>query len=534
MMAALGVLMGVAGCGSDRPPGALGYVEGFSGAVVADEPRAVLVARDILSAGGTAADAATAMAFALAVTLPTSASLGGGGICLVQDRDANDALRVEALDFLPAAAAGPPGPDGAMTVPALPRGLFALHARDGVLRWETVVSPAETLARQGFTVSRALARQAQALGGLPPDSSISRVFGVAAPREGQRVQALDLARSLGQARVAPGGFHTGDMARQIVAAASEIGYTVTVDALRTWTPTWRPAIRHPHNPHWDLFAPVPDSAAGVAAQWAGQGASNGLIPGTRGRQIAAVRPRNGAVPDPGVQLAQGADEEGGAANVYPNLSDSPDSRAAPADPAPEPTPEPTPAMRDTADDDSRSGAAPAATRTIDETPEPATTPDATTPPEPAFAASPMAPGATGFVVVDSYGGAVACTLTTNRAFGIGRLLPGLGFAPVPLPGPEAPDLALMLRGNTNIKASLGGFAAVGPDATAAAVAAGTAVFLTDRALAPALADMARSPAAGRARLNMVSCPDAVPSDPDSCAVAVDPRGAGLGMIFGKQ
>ena len=54
-------------------PGDPGYVSGFLGGAAADDPRAVLVARDVLSRGGSAADAATAAALVMAVTLPSRA-----------------------------------------------------------------------------------------------------------------------------------------------------------------------------------------------------------------------------------------------------------------------------------------------------------------------------------------------------------------------------------------------------------------------------------------------------------------------------
>ena len=87
------LLFGAAGCdtlkqnllSSGPAVGTPGYVAGFLGGVVADEPRAALVGRDVLSAGGNAADAAVAVAFAMAVTLPSRAGLGGGGVCVAYD-----------------------------------------------------------------------------------------------------------------------------------------------------------------------------------------------------------------------------------------------------------------------------------------------------------------------------------------------------------------------------------------------------------------------------------------------------------------
>ena len=64
--------LALAACGQPQLRlGTEGYIEGFLGGAVSDEPHAALVARDILSAGGTAADAAVALYFALSVTLPS-------------------------------------------------------------------------------------------------------------------------------------------------------------------------------------------------------------------------------------------------------------------------------------------------------------------------------------------------------------------------------------------------------------------------------------------------------------------------------
>jgi gamma-glutamyltranspeptidase/glutathione hydrolase len=234
---ALAVLL-LAGCKTATGPAA---VEGrFNGAVAADEPRAALVAREILDQGGNATDAAVALGFALAATLPSRAGLGGGGICLARDgvtpqdwsgvpfglnavTRQTPTPKTVAFAFVPQPLAGKPE----IGQPLLARGLAALHARLGRMRWEQLVAPAENLARFGAPTSRALARDIETAGVKIPGPDGQPL------REGVPILLPDLAQSLGAIR-AKGG---NELSAGALAAAYAQGLGLDPATLRDGAPT---------------------------------------------------------------------------------------------------------------------------------------------------------------------------------------------------------------------------------------------------------------------------------------------------------
>jgi gamma-glutamyltranspeptidase/glutathione hydrolase len=245
------------------------HVNGFIGGVAADEPRAALVAREVLASGGDAADAAVALGFALAVTYPSRASLGSGGACLAMTpgRDGPAGGVPEAILFTPLAGGG--GGDRPAAVPMLARGLFALHARYGRLPFDPLSLPAERLARQGVAISRAFAADlAPVAGPLLADPAARAVF--ARPdgtplAEGDRLQQPDLGETLATLRTAGvGDLYVGGLARQFAAASAQAGGPITQAELRAALPTLQPPLTLAEGRDSVAFLPPP-ADGGLAA-----------------------------------------------------------------------------------------------------------------------------------------------------------------------------------------------------------------------------------------------------------------------------
>ena len=266
-------------------------------AVAADESRAAEVGRDVLLGGGNATDAAVAMYFAMAVTLPSAASLGASGVCIVHDSKTRAG---EAFVFAPVAAPG--GVRGVpITVPGGVRAITLMHARHGQARWEAVVAPGERLARLGVPVSRALSRDLQAAAvALGADSEARRIFGRGtgtAVTEGDNFTQTELAATLGVIRQRGGGeMFQGSLARVISDQVAQIGGSLPLESMRNSVPQAGPPAGESYRGFRVYVAPPPMAGAMALAGWNGQAGPGGAVPTDSGgiASLAAIDSKGGA------------------------------------------------------------------------------------------------------------------------------------------------------------------------------------------------------------------------------------------------
>jgi len=519
------------GTGEEEERGTIGFVEGFVGGVAADEPRAALAGRDILAAGGTATDAAVAVYFTLAVTMPSAASIGGGGMCVLHNQAEGE---VVALDFLARTPAIiPTNASRPSAVPGSPRGFFAMHARYGVLRWQQLVSPAANFARFGTQVSRALARDLSvASEALKTDPEMVSIFTSPSTgelvTEGELLKQVDLSIILGRMGVSgPGDFYSGQGARDYVDAVIRAGGSLSLNDLRTYQPVWRDTIKVQIGSEFAHFAPPPAAAGGVAAaMWqmlAQEGTFANATAADQGHLLAETAMR--AYADRARWMLESGETRWSASEL--------------ADPG-------------RFEKDMNSYDPLRHTRVLELNQQPVRRSEN--------------PSGTSFVVVDQIGNAVACSLTMNNLFGTGRAAPGTGVVLATVPGKGgrgATSLGPVIVANPFTKNLYwAGAASGGVAAPTALVNVAAQSILAERSIGNAMAakrvhhggqpdttyyeigmpaevvegltkrghQLAGAPAIGR--VNAMSCFNGLPRAPDSCEIATDPRGFGLALTSG--
>ena len=203
--------------------------------IAAANPHASAAGREMLRAGGSAADATIAALLVLNVVEPQSSGIGGGAFALVHGPegltsfDARETAPAgahpemfmedgETLPFWDAVRSG-----HSIGTPGLVRLMEALHARHGKLRWADLFQPAIKLAREGFPVSPRLAGLLASFGERLQGTDVAKVFlpGGQPLAKGAILQQEALALTL-EAIAATGsaGFYVGALAQEIASATA--------------------------------------------------------------------------------------------------------------------------------------------------------------------------------------------------------------------------------------------------------------------------------------------------------------------------
>ncbi|NVN23332.1 gamma-glutamyltransferase [Asaia siamensis] len=256
-------------------------VEGTRGMVVSAQHLASEAGRQILAAGGNAADAAVAVGYALAVVYPAAGNIGGGGFMTLRLPDGKTTF-IDFREHAPGAATPTMYQDAqgkvdqkasiegwrAIGVPGTVAGLEEIHHRWGKLSRAKVMAPAIALAEKGFvlgqgdadllhTSTEAFQKDAHARGiFLRPDGTPLQ--------KGDRLVQKALAKTLRS--IAQSGadvFYKGEIARQVVAASKESGGILTLADFAAYHPREFAPI-HCSYRGYDIDTAPPPSGGGVA------------------------------------------------------------------------------------------------------------------------------------------------------------------------------------------------------------------------------------------------------------------------------
>lgn len=215
-------------------------VQVANGVVAAATPFAAEAGREILMAGGNAADAAVAAAFAVGVTEPGGSSVGGGGAMTLWVGG-----RADHIQFY-SSAGGDRTTSGRarnVAVPGKVAGLLEAHQRYGVLPREEVMAPAIRLAREGFPVYPRLASQIASYPvTLTRHPSAAQAFypGGSPVGTGELLIQSELAQSLERiALQGRSGFYTGPTADALIEKLQGLGSPMTAGDLAGYEPRWQ-------------------------------------------------------------------------------------------------------------------------------------------------------------------------------------------------------------------------------------------------------------------------------------------------------
>ena len=251
---------------------------GQSGMVVSQNQASSDIGIQILDMGGNAVDAAVAVGFSLAITLPRAGNLGGGGFMLVYLKDEDKTI---AVDFRSASPKNITQNDflflknnydqrrygyKASGVPGTVAGLIQTHERYGKLPLRRILKPVINQARKGLDVSYDLNQAIGSANQIALDVESTNIYlqDNNPVSEHSKMIRKDLAWTINEiAKNGDEAFYEGSIAKKIIQAMNEHGGYISAKDLREYQPRFSEPIKTTYRGLTVFAHPPPAGGAAV-------------------------------------------------------------------------------------------------------------------------------------------------------------------------------------------------------------------------------------------------------------------------------
>ena len=251
---------------------------GQSGMVVSQNQASSDIGIQILDMGGNAVDAAVAVGFSLAITLPRAGNLGGGGFMLVYLKDEDKTI---AVDFRSASPKNITQDDflflknhydqrrygyKASGVPGTVAGLIQTHERYGKLPLRRILKPVINQARKGLDVSYDLNQAIGSANQIALDVESTNIYlqDNDPVSEHSKMIRKDLAWTINEiAKNGDEAFYEGSIAKKIIQAMNENDGYMSAKDLREYQPRFSEPIKTTYRGLTVFAHPPPAGGAAV-------------------------------------------------------------------------------------------------------------------------------------------------------------------------------------------------------------------------------------------------------------------------------
>ena len=268
-------------------------VVGTSGMVVSQNNLSSDLGLEILNMGGNAIDAAVAIGFSLAVTLPRAGNLGGGGFMLVYIKESEEIFYIDYRSKSPLNSnlenifeifnktnqpltTVPEDFDydlfdlldegyKASALPGTVAGLLEAHSRFGKLSLKKVLTPVIKQATDGIVVSYDLHKAIESTPRLLKDSESKRIYfkNNKPIQENSILKLPDLAKTITLiAEKGKDGFYKGVTAKKVVQAMNKNNGLISIEDFNTYEPYIRKPISTVYRSN-KVYTAGPPSGGGI-------------------------------------------------------------------------------------------------------------------------------------------------------------------------------------------------------------------------------------------------------------------------------